>query len=91
VLSCVLQATSNVDHATDALIHKTLKEAFGSSTVLTIAHRLHTIADVDLVLVLEAGRLLEQGSPAELMTVPGGAYRSLVERSRAARAHADHV
>jgi ABC-type multidrug transport system fused ATPase/permease subunit len=70
-----------VDNATDALIHKTLRSAFGGSTVLTIAHRLHTIADVDRILVLEAGRVAEVGPPGVLMRTPGSAYRGLVEQA----------
>jgi len=45
--------------------------------VLTIAHRLHTIADSDRVLVLDAGKIVEQGTPAHLVA-KGGAYASLV-------------
>ena len=45
--------------------------------MLTIAHRLHTIADSDRVLVLDAGKIVEQGTPAHLVA-KGGAYASLV-------------
>jgi ABC-type Mn2+/Zn2+ transport system ATPase subunit len=43
------EATSNVDHASDGLIQQTIRTAFSHCTVLTIAHRLHTIADADKV------------------------------------------
>lgn len=63
------QATSSVDSETDALIQATVREAFASCTVLTVAHRLHTIADSNRILVLNSGRLLEFGSPSDLLKV----------------------
>ncbi|KAI8472504.1 MAG: P-loop containing nucleoside triphosphate hydrolase protein [Monoraphidium minutum] len=75
------EATSNVDSASDALIQATIRGAFAECTVLTIAHRLHTIADADRVMVLDQGELVEFDSPAALMEVPGGTFRGLVEES----------
>ena len=56
-----------VDTATDALIQRTIRTAFRPCTVLTIAHRLDTIADYDRVMVLGAGRLAEFDIPAKLL------------------------
>ncbi|KAH8298106.1 hypothetical protein KR018_006856, partial [Drosophila ironensis] len=62
------EATANVDPQTDALIQATIRNKFRECTVLTIAHRLHTIMDSDKVLVMDAGRAVEFGSPYELLT-----------------------
>jgi len=72
------EATSSVDAETDALIQRTVRSAFGHATVLTIAHRLSSVLDADKIMVLEAGRLVEFGSPQELMAKSGGAFRQLV-------------
>jgi ABC-type multidrug transport system fused ATPase/permease subunit len=80
------EATSNVDNATDALIQRALRQAFRGSTVLTIAHRLHTIADMDKILVLDQGRVAEFGAPGVLAEREGGVYRGmLMEGQRVGR------
>jgi len=63
------EATSNVDTASDALIQETVRAAFADCTVLTIAHRLHSILDSDRILVLEDGRVKEFDTPERLMQV----------------------
>lgn len=61
------EATANVDMKTDEMIQRALRTEFRHSTVLVIAHRLNTIIDCDLVLVLDHGRVVEVGSPLELL------------------------
>ncbi len=63
------EATSNVDTASDALIQETVRAAFADCTVLTIAHRLHSILDSDRILVLEDGRVKEFDTPEHLLQV----------------------
>ncbi|XP_017068419.2 LOW QUALITY PROTEIN: probable multidrug resistance-associated protein lethal(2)03659 [Drosophila eugracilis] len=63
------EATANVDPQTDGLIQTTIRNKFKECTVLTIAHRLHTIMDSDKVLVMDAGRAVEFGTPYELLTL----------------------
>ena len=74
-----MQATASVDSSTDSKIQVTVRTEFKSCTVLTIAHRLETIADSDLIFVMNDGQLAEQGPPGELLEVEGGLFRALVD------------
>ena len=58
-----------MDTASDALIQQTVRNTFGHCTVLTIAHRLHTILACDRILVLDAGSVAEFGPPQQLLQV----------------------
>nr|KAJ3421673.1 hypothetical protein HK105_002724 [Polyrhizophydium stewartii] len=75
------EATANVDYETDAIIQKCLRQDFGDSTVLTIAHRLNTIADYDRVMVLSAGEIVEFDTPQALVAKEGGVFRSMVDET----------
>ncbi|CAN8003965.1 unnamed protein product [Ixodes hexagonus] len=61
------EATASVDMKTDLLVQKTLREVMSDCTVLTVAHRLHTVLTSDRVVVMDQGRVVEVGSPAELL------------------------
>uniref|UniRef100_A0A8C3P3N9 Uncharacterized protein n=1 Tax=Chrysemys picta bellii TaxID=8478 RepID=A0A8C3P3N9_CHRPI len=65
------EATAAVDLETDHLIQTTIRSEFANCTVLTIAHRLHTIMDSNRVMVLQAGRIVEYDSPERLLQQQG--------------------
>lgn len=79
------EATANVDHAADAAIQAGLRASVEQTgaTVITVAHRLLTIVDYDRVIVLDAGRVVEQGSVRELLAHDGddALFRRLCEQS----------
>ncbi|KAJ3206162.1 hypothetical protein HDU67_008352 [Dinochytrium kinnereticum] len=66
------EATASVDNKTDAEIQHAIRSPeFASTTVISIAHRLRTVADYDKILVLEHGRVVQFGSPLDLILVNG--------------------
>lgn len=68
---CLDEATANVDPENDARIQRTIRVEFASCTVLTIAHRLHTVVDADRIMVLEAGQLKQFDAPQRLLQIEG--------------------
>ena len=65
------EATSSVDTRTELLVQQAMVELRRGRTSFIIAHRLSTIRDADLIVVMDAGRIIEQGSPAELIARRG--------------------
>src|SRR6266536_6111813 len=64
------EATSNVGSETGVLIQHIIREAFVQHTIITVAHRLITISDSDMVAVLHDGKLVEFGPLGELLQKP---------------------
>ncbi|KAH8659923.1 ABC transporter [Xylariales sp. PMI_506] len=71
------EATSGVDTETEALVQRILDREFAGCTVLAVAHRLHTVLDFDRVVVLDKGRIIEQGHPRALLSSPMSTFRAL--------------
>ncbi|KAI0634339.1 multidrug resistance-associated ABC transporter [Trametes polyzona] len=71
------EATSSIDFATDAKIQAIIRQEFGDSLLLTVAHRLRTIIDYDRLIVLDKGELVEFDTPLKLITKEGGFFRNM--------------
>lgn len=76
------EATANIDLATDELIQTAIRSAFVDATVLMVAHRLETIIDTTMVVVLSAGQIVEHGAPSDLLERQGGAFAALMASAR---------
>lgn len=72
------EATSSLDSGTEQAIQQTLQEVAGRHTTLIIAHRLSTIVDADQIIVMNAGRIVEQGTHSELLA-QDGLYKQMWE------------
>lgn len=72
------EATASLDVENESAVQAALSSLVRNKTVLIIAHRMRTVAGADRIVVLEKGRVAEQGSPASLMA-QGGLYRHMTE------------
>ena len=75
---CMDEATASVDMETDHKIQKMIREQFRDCTILTIAHRLHTIMDSDRILVVDDRKVAEFDTPATLLAAKGKFYELVV-------------
>src|SRR5207244_351064 len=80
------EALSSVDAENEATIQQALERLQRGRTTLVIAHRLSSVARADRIVVLERGRRVEEGSPAELMARPDGVYSRLMAAQQAVAA-----
>ena len=73
------EATASIDQESDARVQSIIKQHFSQATILSIAHRLESIADFDKILVLDAGEMVEFDAPSVLLSDQSSAFSQLVE------------
>ncbi|KAK7129988.1 hypothetical protein R3I94_009125 [Phoxinus phoxinus] len=73
------EATASIDMATENILQKVVMTAFADRTVVTIAHRVHTILTADLVIVMKRGSIMEYGKPEILMEQEDSLFASFVK------------
>jgi ATP-binding cassette subfamily B protein len=79
------EATSSLDSESEALIQKALDTVLKGRTSFVVAHRLSTITNADMIVVMDKGAIIEKGRHDELMEIDGGHYRKLYEELRGTR------
>ncbi|KAI9012502.1 putative ABC transporter protein [Phycomyces nitens] len=84
------EATSALDTQSERLVQKALDAAAADRTTIVIAHRLSTIRNADLIVVMQQGDLIEQGTHNELLAL-GGVYSELVSKQQIATTQTGHV
>lgn len=72
------EATASVDLETDSVVQKTIRDVFYDCTIITIAHRIHTILDSDRILLLDYGSVAELDSPEKLTNDPQSMFSALL-------------
>ncbi|KAL1762723.1 hypothetical protein FB107DRAFT_198344 [Schizophyllum commune] len=75
------EATSSIDFTTDRKIQQTIREEFGRSLLITVAHRLRTVIDYDRLIVLDKGQIAEFDTPAKLIEKEDGIFRTMCLKS----------
>ncbi|XP_077981986.1 ATP-binding cassette sub-family C member 9-like [Glandiceps talaboti] len=76
------EATASIDTKTDNILKNVIRTAFASRTVLTIAHRISTIMDSDMVVVLSKGQIKEYNTPQNLLSNEDSIFASLIKKSK---------
>ena len=82
------EATAHLDSESEAAVQEALKHALVGRTSIVIAHRLSTVREADVILVIDEGRIVEQGTHAELLAA-GGLYAELYRTQFEDQAGAD--
>ncbi|MBA0552215.1 hypothetical protein Golob_023045 [Gossypium lobatum] len=73
------EATASIDNTTDSIIQKTIRTELKDCTVITVAHRIPTVMDCNMVLGISDGKLVEFDEPMKLMNKEGSLFRQLVQ------------
>ncbi|GLT35844.1 hypothetical protein SLA2020_102620 [Shorea laevis] len=73
------EATASIDNATDLILQRTIRTEFAGSTVITVAHRIPTVMDCNMVLAISDGRIVEYDEPMMLMEREGSLFGQLVK------------
>lgn len=76
------EATANMDAETDKMLHGVITEIFADCTILSIAHRLHSILNCDKVLVLDNGKIVEFDNPKVLMNQKDSLFHAMCKESK---------
>ncbi|ANM61736.1 multidrug resistance-associated protein 11 [Arabidopsis thaliana] len=79
---CLDECTANIDVHTASLLHNTISSECKGVTVITIAHRISTVVDLDSILILDRGILVEQGKPQHLLQDDSSTFSSFVRASQ---------
>ena len=83
---CLDEATASVDTETDENMQKVIAQEFSACTILTIAHRINTIIENDIIVCLDAGKLVAADSPAAMLADPKSIFSQLVDETGEASA-----
>ncbi|KDP25345.1 hypothetical protein JCGZ_20501 [Jatropha curcas] len=73
------EATASIDNATDSILQKTIRTEFADCTVITVAHRIPTVMDCNMVLGISDGKLVEYDEPLKLVNKEGSLFGQLVK------------
>ncbi|XP_057869707.2 ABC transporter C family member 10 [Cryptomeria japonica] len=84
------EATASIDNATDSILQTTIREEFAECTVITVAHRIPTVMDSDMVVVIIDGEMVECEKPLKLMEREGSLFGKLVTEYWAHTSEAFH-
>ncbi|KAK6263207.1 hypothetical protein QUC31_009023 [Theobroma cacao] len=83
------EATASIDNATDSVIQKTIRTEFADCTVITVAHRIPSVMDCNMVLGISDGKLIEYDEPSKLMNKLGSLFGQLVKEYWSRSSHDD--